>query len=451
MSGKINYFNLLVFILYFQMITSFKYPINNKLIDAELGDITSIEMTTKEDFDKFIMKNDYVISIFHADWCGHCKRFLPVFDEASRYKIISNKWKFLKIPCSKYRSICDAFNINGYPTIKTFKESKEIKSSPPRELDIFLEYLLKISNSPLVEIENNNIDKFYTEYGTFSPLIKYNPKKDNFISCIKNLANKDFLIDYYFGLLKDDKGEEKIIFDFDKNAISFNWNGNCDDARIFLDNNMFPLISNIDISFMRKMNKYQKLLFMLFYNSNNDKISEFINNKLKNISKDNRNIVFGYVKDNKNKEISKYFKVNITKESEMHILIYDFGKEISYNHPINYDINIHDEKELENSIRNLIKDINKLPFTSGSKFKDFFRKMGFYDLSPNTVVILVILAFVVLIAILCYLIFCCEVEDIDEEIDMKNLKRLQKEEKLKEKSNINKNEENKNEKKIKKD
>ena len=52
---------------------------------------------------------------------------MPIFDEVSKYLIISQTWKLLKIPCSKYEKICDSFNVEGYPTIKLFKDSQEIK------------------------------------------------------------------------------------------------------------------------------------------------------------------------------------------------------------------------------------------------------------------------------------------------------------------------------------
>ena len=387
------------------------------------------------------MINDYVISIFHADWCGHCKRFLPVFDEASRYKIINNKWKFLKIPCSKYELLCNSFSINGYPTIKTFKESKEILKRPPRELDTFLEYLIKISNSPFVGVENNNISQFYKDYGTFSPIIEYNSKKKNFMACLNDLAAKEFLTEYYFGLIKKDEGkDEKIIFDFDKNPLIYFWNENCEDVKLFLNNNLFPLVSNIDISFMRKMNRYGKTIFMIFYNSNNNKMNNFLKIQYKNISKDNRNLVFGYVKNNQDKDISNYFKITLSKETEIQILIYNFDKEISYKHPINYDLNIINEEEIEINIRELLKNINNLPFTSGSKFKDFFRKIGLTDMSPTTTIILFVVVFGILILILCYLIFFCDSEDNYEDLNAeeeKLLKQIKKQKQEKFKSNLN--------------
>ena len=76
-----------------------------------------------------------------------------------------------------------------------------IKRRPPRELGPFLEYLLKISSNPIIEVDNNSIEQFYKDYGTFSPIIKYNSKNMDFISCIKDLAKKDFLTEYYFSFL----------------------------------------------------------------------------------------------------------------------------------------------------------------------------------------------------------------------------------------------------------
>lgn len=455
MPSKIKkHLNFLIFILVIKIISSFKYPKNVELNDAELGEITSVEVSNKEEFDKYVIKNEYVISIFHADWCGHCKRFLPIFDEASRYKIINNKWKFLKIPCSKYEYLCNSFSINGYPTIKVFKESKEIKARAPRELDSLLEFLLKISSNPLIEIENNNVQKFYKDYGTFSPLIEYSSKNTDFISCIKELANKDFLSDYYFALLKkDDEKDGKIIFDFDKNTIVHYWEGNCKDVKTFLNNNLFPLVSNVDVSFMRKMSRYKKLIFMLFYHSSNEIINNFIKKQYKNISKDNREIVFGYVLINKDFDISNYFKINILRESEIQILIYDFDREITYKHPISYDINFNKEEELENSIRELLKNINNLQFTSGSKFKDFLRKIGLADLSNTTKIVLMVIFFLLLIGCLCYLLFCCESEDNYEdydEVDEKLLRRrIKKEKQEKQESKEKKEKENKENKEVK--
>ena len=150
--------------------------------------------------------------------------------------------------------------------------------------------------------------------------------------------------------------------------------------------------------------------------------------------------MFGYVQCNQNKDISNYFKIKLSKESEIQIVIYNFDKEISYKHAINYDLNTIKEEEIESNIRELIKNINNLPFTSGSKFKDFLRKIGLMDMSPTTTIILVVVIFGILMSLLCFLFFFCDSENNYEDLDTeeeKLLKQIKKNEEEKSKSNVN--------------
>ena len=398
------------------IISPFKYPINNDLFSSEKGEISSIEIISKSDLDQYILNNKYVIAIFHADWCGHCKRFLPVFNQASKYPIIANTWKLLKISCSKYEKICDSFNIEGYPTIKVFKNSQEIKGIfVPRDKENFLEFLIKMSNEPLIYI-NNTIQEFYDNYGTFSPLIKYNKNKTEFISCIKNLAyNKEFLSEYYFGLIPDK--EDKIIFNYDNNNVIFNYKGNCDEIKIFLRNNKYPLISEANFNIMRKMNRDNiRYICIIFYNYNNDIINKFVENEYKNISKENREIVFTYSLFNAKNEVAKYFQVVLNKETEFQIFIYDFFKERFYKHQI-YDINIISLDNVKDDIIKLIKNMDKISFTSINKINDFVSNHKFLLIS---IMILLIIA-------IFYLLCCCELVDEENVNKLEDKKQRQKE------------------------
>ena len=402
-------------------IESFKYPINKDLLSSEKGEISSIEISKKSEFDKYVLDNKYVISIFHADWCGHCKRFLPVFDETSKYKIISNTWKLLKIPCSKYNSICEAFHIEGYPTVKVFINSKEMnKVSPPRDKELFFEFLIKVSSEPLINITNKQ--DFFNNYGTFSPLIEYNKKNDEFITCIKTLANSyEFLSEYYFGINPVSNEEsEKIIFDFDDNSVIFNYKGNCDEVKKFLKNNKYPLISEASFNLMRKMNRDRiRQILIIFYNSNNDIINKFIENEYKKISKDNREIVFAYSYINQKKDLANYFKIELNKETEFEIFIYDFSKEKFYKHKI-LDTNIINIEQTKEEIINIIKNINKIYFTTNSKIMNFISDHKF-----------LMAGFVILLVVgITYLICCCDVDEY-EEIDENEDKEIARKEKKK--------------------
>ena len=84
-------------------------------------------------------------------------------------------------------------------------------------------------------------------------------------------------------------------------------------------------------------------------------------------------------------------------------------------HPSVLDSNILNEKEIESEIRNILKNIDTLPFTSGSKFKDFMRKIGLADLGPNAVVLIFVFVLLVLIIFLFVMLFCCDSDEVNEE------------------------------------
>ena len=422
MENKKYFIFLILLAVNIGIINSFKYPINKDLLSSEKGEETSIEISTKSDLDKYILNNKYVILIFHADWCGHCKRFLPVFNEASKYKIISKNWKLLKIPCTKYPLICNAFSIDGYPTIKIYKDSQELKGvSPPRDLEHFFEFLIKISSDPIIKV--NSKQEFFDNYGNFSPIVEYNKNDNGLILCIKNLANSnEFLSEYYFGLKPGE--ENKIVFDFDENNIIFKYNNknNCDDVKNFLKNNKYALISEANFNLMRKMNRdNKKYIFIIFYNSNNDLIDNFIKTEYKNISKENREIVFAYSQINKRKDLSNYFKIELNKETELQIFIYNFHKEKFYKHET-YDINIINLDKIKEEIVNLVKNINKINYISDNKLNDF--------ISDHKILLITIS--IILFALIIYFVCFLNIDDnFDEDSNLNKDKKKEDKEKKK--------------------
>jgi len=91
-----------------------------------LGSIKSalhIENFTQEDID--VSNDEVVLALFYADWCPHCVKFKPAWDEMSS-KVSSGstktksgkKVKMVKVNADENKALCNKYGVDGYPSIK---------------------------------------------------------------------------------------------------------------------------------------------------------------------------------------------------------------------------------------------------------------------------------------------------------------------------------------------
>jgi thioredoxin 1 len=74
---------------------------------------------TKENFNDLIEKNGIVMIDFWAEWCGPCKRFAPVFEEASGKH---TDVVFAKVDTEEQPELAGAFGIRSIPTLMVFRD-----------------------------------------------------------------------------------------------------------------------------------------------------------------------------------------------------------------------------------------------------------------------------------------------------------------------------------------
>ena len=78
-------------------------------------------------FDETVMKNDIVLVDFWATWCGPCRNFAPVFEEAStKHPDIV----FAKVDTDAEQQLAGAANITSIPTLMAFREQILVFSQP---------------------------------------------------------------------------------------------------------------------------------------------------------------------------------------------------------------------------------------------------------------------------------------------------------------------------------
>jgi thioredoxin len=88
--------------------------------------MATIDLTT-DDFEETVLGDGIVLVDFWADWCGPCKSFAPVFEEASeQHPDVS----FTKVDTEAEQQIAGALQIRSIPTLMIFRDGVQLFSQP---------------------------------------------------------------------------------------------------------------------------------------------------------------------------------------------------------------------------------------------------------------------------------------------------------------------------------
>lgn len=82
---------------------------------------------TKETFSDTVNDNDIVIIDFWAEWCGPCKNFSPIYEEASEKH---DDIVFAKVNTEEEQELGASFQIRSIPTLMIFREKVILYSQP---------------------------------------------------------------------------------------------------------------------------------------------------------------------------------------------------------------------------------------------------------------------------------------------------------------------------------
>lgn len=86
--------------------------------------------------------------LFHASWCGHCKKLMPTWDQLSSELENNSDVKLIKVECGDaenseaQKMVVNKYEIQGFPTIKLFENNKLVEEyTGPRTPEAIKEYL----------------------------------------------------------------------------------------------------------------------------------------------------------------------------------------------------------------------------------------------------------------------------------------------------------------------
>jgi protein disulfide isomerase len=278
--------------------------------DIEVNDPDVVKLTT-ENFDQFI-NQDLVLVEFYAPWCGHCKSLAPEYAEAAtELKRNNPAIQIGKVDATVEGSLASRYGVNGYPTLKVFRNGKDYEYKAPgsagRKTSGIVAYMKKQIRPAITlintekELESFIVSDAATRYAVVAFVSSEKPSQLQ--SSFALLANK-LRDDFYFGKVidnpelmrkftKDSASEALVVFSYGE-AIVYDGPAKQSSVEDFIKANSVPLVGEITeensslysnrglpiVKFVMKVDKNFGSKHMKYYTNRFKKIAEQFRDKV---------------------------------------------------------------------------------------------------------------------------------------------------------------------------
>ena len=96
------------------------------------------------ELDQYIHAEEPTMVLFYAEWCGHCTKLKPSWEEASK-KANADSTRMIKIDVGgktpEQKALMEKYEVDGFPTIIVFQNGTPVPYEGTRTTDAFLKTL----------------------------------------------------------------------------------------------------------------------------------------------------------------------------------------------------------------------------------------------------------------------------------------------------------------------
>ena len=155
-----------------------------------IGEEENVLVLTDANFDDAIAQYPKILVEFYAPWCGHCKSLAPEYaSAATTLKEKNSDIKLAKVDATKEKGLAEKFNIEGFPTLKYFKQGKDMDYTGGRKAAEIISWLEKKSGPAITVVETR--EKLQEFKDLYNVVVAYFGNEDGSYTTFKNIAEND--------------------------------------------------------------------------------------------------------------------------------------------------------------------------------------------------------------------------------------------------------------------